>query len=56
MTNKRPFANGSYVFLVKMNKYGLIKSKKSDKDMLIRVRNDKGEHEEVNVSLAEGDE
>jgi hypothetical protein len=56
MTNKRPFANGSYVFLVKMNKYGLIKSKKSDKDMLIRLRNEKGEHEEVNVSLEDGAE
>jgi hypothetical protein len=56
MTVKRPFANGSYVFLVKMNRYGLIKSKTTDKDMQIRVRNDQGEHEEVNVQLGEGAE
>lgn len=39
-----------------MNKFGLIKSKKSDTEMLMRVRNDKGEFEEISVTLEEGAE
>lgn len=46
-------SNNSYVFIVKRNQYGLIKSKKADNILLVKIKNtEKGnEMEEVEVDI-----
>ena len=50
---QKGYANGSYVYLASRQKYGLIRSKKSDTVFVMRVKSKgmNGDHEEVEVDI-----